>query len=137
MTEVPEFQGVTKLVRLVSRQINKGIYNVTGYIALTKDDNAPAYFFNLIYHQEKAGEPVGIVNLIIYNKVYGKDVATIVSADEDKLYTMTNSEKFVVLYNKAWSTKEDTFVESGTKLDLARPYAEAVETWLTQIFVKA
>lgn len=130
------FKGMVLNPRLVSRNLYKGIKNVTGYIRLTTNDTDPAYMFNIIYHQQNEGHPVGIIEVIVYNKVYGKDISTVEVTADEKLYPLANSEKAIILYSKNWSSKEDTFVENGTKVSFARPYAEAVEQWLTQIFSK-
>lgn len=136
MDDTTFFKGTVLNPRLIFRNQFKGIKHVNGYIRLTTNNEDPAYMFNVIYHQALEGHPVGIINIVIYNKVYGKDVSTINVIDDEKLYSLANHEKSAILYSKNWSTKEDTFVEDGNKVTFARPYAEAVEQWLTQIFSK-
>jgi hypothetical protein len=134
MTEV--FNGEVLNPRLVFYNKTKHIKTVTGYIRNTRDPRDPALMFNVIYHQVNTGDSVGIINLVIYNKTYTKDVSTTDIIDDSKLYAMVNNEKLEIFYSKAWSNKEEIFVEDGNKIDLARPYAESVELWLNQIFTK-
>jgi hypothetical protein len=132
-----EFTGNILLPRLVSHDKQTGIKNVVGYISLDNSVNSPAHLFNVIYNQPHVGDSISLINIIIYNKVYSKDVATIDnSIDAPKLYQMVNSEKLIPFYSKGWSEDEKAYTESGEKVSFAKPYAEAVEQWLNKIFAK-
>jgi hypothetical protein len=129
-----EFKGTVILPRLVSHDKATGIKNVVGYMNITGSENDPAYFFNVIYSQKNIGDTIGIINIIVYNKVYSKDVATIDGISITKLYQMVNAEKLIPYYSKGWSDDDKAYIESGEKPNIGKPYAEAVELWLNQIF---
>ena len=131
-----EFKGTVILPRLVSHDKSTGIKNVVGYMNITGSENDPAYFFNVIYSQKNIGDVIGLVNIIIYNKMYAKDVATIDGIDTSKLYQMVNAEKLIPYYSKGWSADDKAYTEGGEKPGTGKPYAEAVELWLNQIFAK-
>ena len=129
-----QFTGTVLSPRLAFR--HGALKNIVGYIRLTTSERDPAYMFNVQYSQEVEGAPIGLVSVTIYDKVFGKDLSTVETLDINKLYNLAHNEKNSIIYTRAFNADKNALEESGNKVEFGKPYANALELWLNQIFLR-
>lgn len=123
--------------RLAFLNSTKSLSNFQGYVPVSDEPNADAYFFDMLYFKQSAISPIEIVQMIIYDKKYKADLVTAPPEKLDQiiksLESSSKSKKAQVLqmvYKRAYDPDKNEFTENGNDIELGKKLTDTIFDWL-------
>jgi hypothetical protein len=123
--------------RLAFLNSAKSLSNFQGYVPVSEEQNADAYFFDMLYFKQSAISPIEIVQMIIYDKKYKSDLVTAPPEKLDKIIKTLesstkskNSKSLQMIYKRAYDPEKNEFTENGIDIELGKTLTDTIFNWL-------